>query len=533
MLRTETRAGFVAGLLATIALVGLLRLASALAGLSFIPYDFADTIIRLTPGAIATQGIETLGAIAKLLVKLGAIVAFVLGGGALGAIAAAVAARNDSQRDSRGGVARNAAAFTLFIAMLALALLNQQATERSVLEPVPFAALLILALGWGAALGVLTRRLTPAPSQAAARLTSGSDDSLAPVQADRRAFLVRSGAAAITVAIGSAALAELLGGESPATAASATLPPPARLTPEPEIDLSGFAAPPGVRPRLTPQSELYYVSSRVRDPRVDAASYRLTIDGVVERPLSLTIDEIMSRPRVIQTSTLECISNDVGGDLIGNCRWVGTPLADVIAEARLMDGAQRIALYGADGYVDSISVQDALRPTTLLVYGVDDEPLTVPHGYPLRLIVPNIFGMKNVKWIERIEAVDYDLQGFWQQRGWSQPAIVQTTSVIDSRVVTREDGAVPIGGIAFAGSRGIERVEVQIDDSGWAAAELEPESSPLQWRRWRYDWQPEPGQYRVRVRAIDGAGEPQVEAIAPPHPDGATGYHAVRVTVRP
>ncbi len=521
MLGTSPRAGFAAGLLATIALVGLLRLMSALVGLSFIPYDLADIIIRLTPGAIATQGIEALGALAKLLVKLAAIVAVVLLGGGLGATAAAIATRNDSARDSRSfSVARNVAAFVFFVALLAIGLLNQQPSERHIFAPLSFLALLILALGWSALLGLLHQRLAPA-----------THDSAEPAQPDRRAFLLRSSATVIAVALGSTALAELLNGESAAAPVTATLPPPSRLTPEAQVDLSSFVAPPGVRPRITPQDKLYYVSSRTRDPRVDPASYRLTIDGEVARPISLTLDELLQRPRVEQTSTLECISNEVGGDLIGNCRWVGTPLADLLQVAGVKRGAQRIALYGADGYVDSISVEDALKPTTLLVYGVDNAPLTVPHGYPVRLIVPNIFGMKNVKWLQRIEVVDHDFQGYWQERGWSQAAVVQTTSVIDTRRVRREHGIVPIGGIAFAGSRGIQRVEVQIDDGAWTAAELEPESSPLQWRRWRYSWNAEPGYYLVRVRAVDGTGELQTREVAPPHPDGATGYHVVRVGV--
>lgn len=521
MLQTPTRAGFSAGLLATVALIGLLRLMSALVGLSFIPYDLADIIIRLTPGAIATQGIEALGAFAKLLVKLAAIVVVVLLGGGLSAIAAAIASQPAAMRDSRSlSVARNAAAFTLFIMLLAIGWFNQQPAERHIFAPLPFLALLSLALGWGALLGLLHQRLAPA--------TPDSTEASLPA---RRAFLMRAGATVIAVAIGSTALAKWLSGASATLPATATLPPPSRLTPEPQVDLSSFVAPPGVRPRVTPQDKLYYVSSRTRDPRVDPTSYRLTIDGAVAQPISLTLTELLLRPRVEQTSTLECISNEVGGDLIGNCRWVGTPLADLLQAADPQRSAQRIALYGADGYVDSIGLEDALKPTTLLVYGVDDVPLSVPHGYPVRLIVPNIFGMKNVKWLHRIEVVEHDFRGYWQERGWSQSAIVRTTSVIDTRRVRPEQGSVPIGGIAFAGSRGIQRVEVQINDGTWTAAALEPESSPLQWRRWRYHWRAESGQYLVRVRAVDGTGALQTREVAPPHPDGATGNHVVRVHV--
>jgi DMSO/TMAO reductase YedYZ molybdopterin-dependent catalytic subunit len=346
-------------------------------------------------------------------------------------------------------------------------------------------------------------------------------------------FLVRSGAAVLTIAVGSTALAELLGTE-PATATTEApkLPPAPVEATEPPVDLSGFQAPAGVRDRITPQSNLYYVSSRVRDPHVDAASYKLSIEGNVDHPQTWTLDQLQHLPRVDQTSTLECISNEVGGDLIGNVRWNGTRLADLINQVGLRPGSKQLVLYGADGYVDSIDVADALKPTTLVVFGVDDQPLAVPHGYPVRLIVPNIYGMKNVKWLERMEVVTFDFQGYWQERGWSEPAIVKTTSVTDTQgSFNRENGVVPLGGIAFAGSRGIQKVEVQIDDQPWAAARLEPESSPLQWRRWRYDWPAQPGRHSIAVRAVDGAGELQTDRIADPHPDGASGYHTINVKV--
>jgi DMSO/TMAO reductase YedYZ molybdopterin-dependent catalytic subunit len=141
--------------------------------------------------------------------------------------------------------------------------------------------------------------------------------------------------------------------------------------------------------------------------------------------------------------------------------------------------------------------------------------------------------MKNVKWLQRIEVVDNDFQGFWQERGWSQPAVVKTMSITDTgRLLQLENGVVPVGGIAFAGSRGVERVEVQIDDGAWNEAKLEPTSSNLQWRRWRYDWPAAAGTHPIAVRAVDGAGDTQTVALAQPHPDGASGYHRLRVDVR-
>lgn len=517
MLRTPTRAGFIAGLLATIALLAVLYLIGPLTGASFAPADLADIVIRLTPGQIATQGIEALGTLAKLSIRAATVIVWALLGGLIGALAGRATARGTAP-----GLARNIAGFAMFAALLGVGVLNTQANQGSALQPIAFLSLIVLALAWAGLLGYLLRGLTP----------ESPPEPIAEPQTDRRTFLLRSGAAVITVAVGSTALAELFRPGADVTAMAASWPQPRSVTPEPAFDEAGFAAPSGVRDRITPQNELYYVSSRVRDPQVDAASFKLDIGGNVGNTLSLTLDQIQQMPRVQQTSTLECISNEVGGNLIGNCTWVGTPLAPLIEQAGVLAGSQRLALYGADGYVDSIALEDALKPTTLLVYGIDDQPLTTRHGYPLRLIVPNIYGMKNVKWLQKIEVVTFDLQGFWQERGWSQPAIVKTTSVTDTRVPAATDGIVPIGGIAFAGSRGIQKVEVRVDDGAWQAATLEPEASPLQWRRWRYDWQnAQPGSHTIEVRATDGAGEVQTDRLADPHPDGASGYHSIRVRV--
>ena len=517
MFRTASRTGFVAGLIATIALIGLLRLANALVGLPFIPADLADLLIRITPGQIATEGIEALGSVAKLLVQLGAIVLIVLFGGALGALVGRRVAAH-GERESLG--ARNLASLAMAGALLAVALLNQRGSQPSVLQPAPILALLFAVWLWSTAMGYVLRGL----------MRAAAED--APINQQRRTFLIKSGAAVVTVAFGSTALAELLDTE-PTPTVAATLPPASPVATDQIVDTSSFVAPDGVRAQITPQSDLYYVSSRIRDPRVDVTGYQLQIDGLVNQPLQFTYDQIMQLPRVDQTSTLECISNEVGGDLIGNCRWNGTRLADLLEQAGVRASAQRVVLHGADGYVDSIAIEDAMQPTTILVYGIDNQPLTVPHGYPVRLIVPNIYGMKNVKWLQRIEVVSNDFQGFWQERGWSQPAVVKTMSITDTdHTLQLEDGVVPLGGIAFAGSRGVERVEVQIDDSAWNEATLEPTASNIQWRRWRYDWPAAAGTHTIAVRAVDSVGNTQTAATAQPHPDGASGYHRLQVDVR-
>lgn len=530
MFRTATRSGLLAGVLVTSALLGLLYLASALLLVSFAPYDLADILIRLTPGSIATQGIETLGVLAKITIKVVAVGLVLLLGTGLGAAV--------GWQISQGGLAtlpgaRTLAGLVLFGSLLGIALLNTEAGGPNPLQSVALLLLLIMCVGWSFVLErVLRGLLQPASTPETTLPLTSAQEPAVPVE--RRTFLLRSGATLLTVAAGSTALAELLQQLQPTAAAQTeALPPAVSYATEQPVAPGTFVAPSGVRPRITSQERLYTISSGVIDPSVDVATYSLRVEGNVDRPLTLTLDQLQRLPRVQQTSTLQCISNEVGGDLIGNCTWNGTRLADLLAEAGLRPGAQRVVLYGADGYVDSIDIADALKPTTLVVYGIDEQPLTVPHGYPVRLIVPNIYGMKNIKWLQRIDVVTFDFAGYWQQRGWSNPAVVKTASAIDTRgTLALEQGVVPLGGIAVAGSRGIQQVEVRIDEGEWNIATLEPEVSPLQWRRWRWDWPATPGRHLVTVRAIDGGGELQTERLAKPHPDGASGYHAIRVNVQ-
>ena len=214
-------------------------------------------------------------------------------------------------------------------------------------------------------------------------------------------------------------------------------------------------------------------------------------------------------------------------------------LKDLLERAGLQDGVIDIKLTAAEGYTESISLAKAVEPTTLIAYGIDGEALAVKHGFPARLRVPGLYGEKNVKWLTTIEAVRADYKGYWQQRGWTDTAIIETTSAFDTAnpflgtasPLKRENGVVALGGIAFAGLRGIKAVEVRINDGAWQPAQLDPVDDPLTWRFWRYDWQADPGSYTLSVRAMDGTGAPQIETDRPPHPLGATGIQHIKVTV--
>jgi hypothetical protein len=289
---------------------------------------------------------------------------------------------------------------------------------------------------------------------------------------------------------------------------------------------------------ITPTDRFYTVSKNLLfGPSVDESSWRLDLRGLVGREVSLSLDDLRAVEAVEQVATLACVSNDVPATAIGNATWRGVRLADVLSRAGgLRDGAADLLFVCADNYTDSIPVAKALDPATLLVHEMNGEPLTRRHGSPLRAIVPGIYGMKNAKWIEALEVVDHDYRGYWQRRGWSDVATYQTLSRID---VPRQGAALEgigphaVGGIAFAGDRGIQRVEISADGgTSWTDAELKPALSRFSWVLWRLEWlSPGLGSFDLTVRATDGTGAIQTATRQDPAPDGATGWHAIRVEV--
>jgi DMSO/TMAO reductase YedYZ molybdopterin-dependent catalytic subunit len=289
----------------------------------------------------------------------------------------------------------------------------------------------------------------------------------------------------------------------------------------------------GLSPRITPVGEHYTVSKNLFDPSVSADGWSLRIEGMVDQPLDLTLADLERLPSVTRPSTLMCVSNPVGGDLIGTSEWTGVRLADLLEMAGPQEGARELVLRAADNYSDSFPLDAALREGTIVAYLQNGEPLTSQHGFPARVLVPGIYGMKNVKWVQSIELVVDDYQGYWQTRGWSDEAVVKTMSRIDTDTAAAlGDGRVAVGGIAFAGLRGISAVEVSLDDGAtWQAAELEPAPNGLSWRRWAAVLTTDRERFEVRVRATDGDGTVQTEERTRPLPDGADGHHRVQVRV--
>jgi DMSO/TMAO reductase YedYZ molybdopterin-dependent catalytic subunit len=288
---------------------------------------------------------------------------------------------------------------------------------------------------------------------------------------------------------------------------------------------------------VTPNSQFYLVSKNLfADPIVSLSEWQLKVYGLVEHPYTLNYSQLQALPMQQQYETLMCISNDVGGPYMSNALWKGVRLKDLLERAGgVKRGATKVVLHAYDNYTDSIHLSKALEPTTVVALQMNGETLPHEHGYPARLLVPGIYGMKHVKWMTGIEVVNYDFQGYWQQRGWSDPAPVRMTSRIDTPI---EGVTVPankptyIAGVAFSGNKGISEVDVSLDGGQtWHRAALKRPLSDLTWVLWELSWKPAAGNYVIVVRAIDLEGNVQDPTVAPTLPDGSSGYHSINITV--
>ena len=299
----------------------------------------------------------------------------------------------------------------------------------------------------------------------------------------------------------------------------------------------------GIQP-ITPNAEFYSVTKNVIDPRISTGVWRLEVFGLVNVPRTYSYDDLVQLSPYEQESTLMCISNRVGSGLFSNALWDGVQLRTILNEVGVKDGAVEVKLYGADGYIDTFAIDKALDSTTMLAHTMNGEPLPQKHGGPVRLMVPGLFGEKNIKWITGIEVVDYDAKGFYEQQGWGPNFAPYTRSDFYSPQVVgnnrfrdtfRAGQTVTVKGRAFAGDRGLQSIEFSPDDGQtWQPVRVTYPGTDLTWVFWEADWQVpnQPGDYVVSSRAVDGNGDPQIPEAQDTVPQGAHGYHRVTATVQ-
>jgi DMSO/TMAO reductase YedYZ molybdopterin-dependent catalytic subunit len=289
-------------------------------------------------------------------------------------------------------------------------------------------------------------------------------------------------------------------------------------------------------PEVTANKDYYIVSKNLIDPQVDEKKWRLRVGGSLAKMVEFTYDDLLALPAVDQYTTMQCISNEVNGDLMSNALWRGIRLKDLIAMAQPGAGVQYIAFRSDDDYTESLPLNVATQDGFLLAHTMNGERLPAKHGFPLRLLSPGKYGMKHPKWITEVAFLEQEYFGYWEQRGWSQENRMNTSCRIDLPAANSVIGESPyrISGVAFAGNRGISRVEVSVDGgSTWNEAVIKQALSPYTWVLWHWDWPVAAnGHSRILARATDGSGEVQTSMKAPPYPTGATGYPFVPATVR-
>jgi DMSO/TMAO reductase YedYZ molybdopterin-dependent catalytic subunit len=294
---------------------------------------------------------------------------------------------------------------------------------------------------------------------------------------------------------------------------------------------------PGLPPFITPNERFYRVDTALFAPAVTAEDWSLRIHGMVRREIMLDYKHLLSRALIERDITLTCVSNVVGGPYVGNARWIGAPLRELLAEAGPLPGADQIVSRSVDGFTVGTPTAVAMDGRdAMLAVAMNGEPLPIVHGFPVRMIVPGLYGyVSATKWIVDIELTRFDAYDpYWVQRGWAEQAPIKTMSRIDTPSPNRQlrAGEIPIAGVAWAQEVGIDRVDVAIDDGPWLMAELAAEDTIDTWRQWLYRWEATSGEHLLRVRAIDRTGAPQTPVRTDPFPNGATGHHTIAVVVR-
>jgi DMSO/TMAO reductase YedYZ molybdopterin-dependent catalytic subunit len=351
----------------------------------------------------------------------------------------------------------------------------------------------------------------------------------------RRRFLRAMAGSAVVVALGAAVTAVVRGTNLAVSAAREALRLPTPSSAAPPIPAGATVSTAAVTPLITPNTDFYRIDTALVVPSVDPAGWKLDVTGMVEQPVTLTWQELLGKPLIERYVTIACVSNPVGGNLIGNARWLGWPLHELIAQAKPKAGADMVLSRSVDGFTAGTPLEVLSDPGTdaILAIGMNGEPLPPEHGFPVRMIVPGLYGFVSAtKWVTELKVTTFAADSaYWSTRGWSERGPIKTASRIDAP----RDGAkvtagdVTVGGVAWAQHRGISRVEVMVDNGAWQPATLGTGISRDTWYQWSAKVQLARGRHQIWVRATDGSGAVQIAQVAPPAPDGATGYHSIGV----
>ena len=503
--RQSSLTGALVGLLSLGTFLGVAELAAALVGPAAAPaIAIGQRTVDAAPRPLKEFAVETFGEADKVVLLAGIFATLAL----LAAVAGAVAARR------------------LRLGLFAVALLAAVTATAAVTAPTGRLLDAIPSLLGGlAAAGVLRLLL--------GGRRGGPDEPAAGRPLSRRALL-RYGAAIAAGAATAGVVGRTLLADASRAAASRlgiVLPRPASPAPAPVGDPQAA----GAVPFYTPNADFYRVDTALTVPNVDAATWSLRISGMVDRPVTLSFDDLLARPLVERDITLTCVSNEVGGPYVGTARWTGVLLAPLLEELGLQARAEQVLSRSVDGWTCSTptsAVTDGRD--AMLAVAMNGEPLPFEHGFPVRMVVPGLYGyVSATKWVTELELTTFDEQAYWTTRGYAEQAPIKTSSRIDTPkpLAKLAAGPVAIAGVAWAQGTGIESVEVSIDEGPWQQARLAGEAGVDTWRQWVLQWDATPGSHRLVVRATDKAGRTQTATRRPIFPDGATGRQEVLVTV--
>ncbi len=501
-----------AGLVAAAVALGVAELAAAVVGPASSPViAVGDAVITLTPEPVKNFAIRTFGENDKIALVVGTLIVIAVYALLLGLV---------SLRSRRLG----AVGVALFGVVGFVAAVTRPAGGP--LDGLP--SLVGAAAGVVALLAMISALTSP-----------GRNDDPAAATLDRRRFVLAGG-----VAVGVAAVAggggRLLQRRFDVAEARAALTLPRPASPAPRLPAGADLARDvdGLTPLFTSNREFYRVDTAISVPQVRPADYRLSLTGMFDSPRSYTLAELFERDDVMERDiTLTCVSNEVGGQLAGTARWLGVPLGALLRENGIRWESSQLVCRSVDGMTIGAPTSSALQvEDAMLAFGMNGEPLPVEHGFPVRMLIPGLYGYVSAcKWLARIEATTYDaFDAYWVERDWAAEGPIKIASRIDTPAPLRsfDAGRRAIAGVAWAQTRGIERVEVKVDDEDWVEAELSPQVDADLWRQWVLPYDFRAGPHTVTARATSTDGELQTDERAAPFPDGASGWHSIRVTVR-